>query len=366
MFAVFESGLRRALCAFALAAVSVSALAELPAYRVVPVLRPVPSGGVDMFWYAGVALNNDGTMVVHSFQYANPFSWFETHDKKGGFIQFLGGQSKYGTAYFSGINRWGDVVGSESHDWGVMKGEVLMDRGFGANIYGFNEDDYGGYFSDAWAYGLSDSGHVVGQATGSRDGRVRAYVWRGGVQQELGTFGGATSSAVAVNNRGHAVGTADLPDGSYHAFVFRKGLMRDLGTLGGALSWASAVNDAGQVVGGAQLADGSSRAFVHAKGQLAAVPTPEGAGASAWAVNGSGVVLGSYTTDRPHPFLFDGQRVYRLEELLSDTDRAHWTLSGAAAINDKGWVLCDGRRAGDEHDSVLLLKPVVSPAAFGP
>lgn len=316
-----------------------------------------------MFWYAGVALNNSGASVIHSFQYGNGFTRYDEYDKKGNLTLMLGGQSKYDWAYFTGINRWGDAVGSATHVWGVMHGTVVRGQGFGALIYGFNDDPYGGYYSDAWAYGLSDSGYVVGQATGSRDGRVRAYVWRQGAQQELGTFGGASSSAVAVNNKGDAVGTADLPDGSYHAFVYRKGLMRDLGTLGGALSWASAINDAGQVVGGAQVADGSSRAFIHANGLTTTLPTPPDAPANAWDINSTGVVLGSYTTNRPHYFLYDGDQLRELEDLLTDADRAVWSLTAVAAINDKGWVLCDGRRAGDEHDTVLLLKPVASPPA---
>jgi probable HAF family extracellular repeat protein len=348
----------RALCVLMLLAVSTVAMAELPNYRVTPVMRPVRTGDQDILWYSGGALNNHGTMVVRGTQYGNPFAWYETVDKYGSVLQWLGGQSKYGSAYFSGINNWGDVAGSATHDWGVMRGTVVKDQGFGALVYGFNEDQYGGYYSDAWAYGLSDSGHVVGQATGSLDGRVRAYLWKDGVQQELGTFGGPSSSAVAVNNRGHAVGTADLPDGSYHAFIFRKGLMRDLGTLGGALSWASAINDAGQVVGGAQLADGSSRAFIYAKGLMTVLPTPEGAPASAWDINRTGTVLGAYTTDRSRPFLFDGSQLRNLEDLLTDAARARWTLTGAAAINDKGWILCSGHEAGDVHDTVLLLKPV--------
>lgn len=353
----------RALGVLMLLAVSTVAMAELPSYRVTPVLRPERAGDQDIIWHTGVALNNSGSMVVRGTQYGNPFSWFESADKHGSVIQWLGGQSKYGTAYFGRINNWGDVAGSATHDWGVMAGVVVKGQGFGAHIYGFDEDMYNGYFSDAWAYGLSDSGHVVGQATGSLDGRVRAYLWKDGVQQELPTFGGTGSSAVAVNNRGHAVGTADLPDGSYHAFVFRRGQMRDLGTLGGALSWASAINDAGQVVGGAQLADGSSRAFIHSKGQMSVLPTPEGAPASAWDITRTGLVLGGYTTDRWHPFLFDGSQLRDVEDLLTDAARARWTITGVAAINDKGWILCDGRQAGDLHDTVLLLKPVTAPPA---
>lgn len=348
----------RALWLLVLLAVSSVAMAELPRYRVTPVVRPVRGGDQDILWFSGVAFNNSGKILVQGSQYGNPYSWYETYDKTGAYLQWLGGADKYGWAGYSRINNWGDVAGSATHDWGVMQGVVIKDQGFEATIRGFNEGEYGGYYSDAWAYGLSDSGHVVGQATGSLDGRVRAYVWQGGVQQELGTFGGAGSSAVAVNNKGVAVGTADLPDGSYHGFVYRQGVMHDLGTLGGALSWANAINDKGQVVGGAQLADGSSRAFVHARGSMTVLPTPEGAPAAAWDINRSGVVLGAYTTDRSHPFLYDGSELRDVEGLLTDHARALWTLTGVSAVNDKGWLLASGHQAGDLHDTVLLLKPV--------
>jgi hypothetical protein len=52
-----------------------------------------------------------------------------------------------------------------------------------------------------------------------------------------------------------------------------------------------------------------------------------------------------------------------VEDLLTDAARARWTITGVAAVNDKGWILCNGRQAGDEHDTVLLLKPVTTPSA---
>lgn len=67
---------------------------------------------------------------------------------------------------------------------------------------------------------------------------------------DLGTLGGSFSQAYGMNNSGSVVGFATLPgDTALHAFVWRKGVMTDLGTLGGPLSAAFSVNDAGQIVG---------------------------------------------------------------------------------------------------------------------
>src|SRR5690242_1795995 len=69
---------------------------------------------------------------------------------------------------------------------------------------------------------------------------------------DLGTLGGATSSASATNDAGTVVGQAATADGNGHAFRWRPQTgMRDLGTQGGpyAFSQAYGLNNRGQVVG---------------------------------------------------------------------------------------------------------------------
>lgn len=67
---------------------------------------------------------------------------------------------------------------------------------------------------------------------------------------DLGTLGGAASSAQDINNRGEIVGWSNLADGKRRAFLYRDGVMTDLGThVGGSFSEATAINDHGQVAG---------------------------------------------------------------------------------------------------------------------
>jgi probable HAF family extracellular repeat protein len=67
---------------------------------------------------------------------------------------------------------------------------------------------------------------------------------------DLGTLGGTTSTADAINERGQVAGWSDTAGGNHHAFLYGDGIMQDLGTLtGGSDSYATALNDLGQVVG---------------------------------------------------------------------------------------------------------------------
>jgi probable HAF family extracellular repeat protein len=58
----------------------------------------------------------------------------------------------------------------------------------------------------------------------------------------LGDFGGQVSGPEALNLRGQIVGLAETAAGDFHAFLWERGTLTDLGTVGGASSGAAAVN----------------------------------------------------------------------------------------------------------------------------
>jgi len=132
---------------------------------------------------------------------------------------------------------------------------------------------------------------------------------------DLGTLGGATSTARGINAKGQVVGCADTASGHRHAFLYDNGKMTDLGTLGGAQSWAKDINATGQVVGSANIASENRHAYVYSKGTMTDL---------------------NFLTD----------------------PASGWTLEEATAINDNGWIVAWGG-SRDGKSRAFLLTPTV-------
>jgi probable HAF family extracellular repeat protein/YVTN family beta-propeller protein len=150
----------------------------------------------------------------------------------------------------------------------------------------------------------------------------------------LGTLGGLTSTATAVNALGQVVGYSETATGETHAFLFSGGTMSDLGTLGGAYSVATGINASGQVVGYSQTASGEFRAFVYVSGTMQPLPTLGGTDGFAYAINDSGVVVGEAQTASGdfHAFSYSGGSITDLGVLTGGT------YSAANAINASGQI----------------------------
>src|SRR5262245_9543838 len=113
------------------------------------------------------------------------------------------------------------------------------------------------------AFAINEQGQVAGTAE-TADGGAHAFRWTAsGGMQALGTLQGATfSDARVINARGQVAGMADTADGATHAFRWTEsGGMEDLGTLGGTFSFLGEINEQGQISGSAQMADGATHAF---------------------------------------------------------------------------------------------------------
>ena len=104
--------------------------------------------------------------------------------------------------------------------------------------------------STSYAYGVNDSGQIVGESLPAGSNSQCAFSWtKAGGMVSLCPQGAAPSRALAVNASGQVAGV--MASGSYvHAFSWTTaGGLVDLGTLGGLLSNAYALSQAGTVVG---------------------------------------------------------------------------------------------------------------------
>jgi probable HAF family extracellular repeat protein len=150
--------------------------------------------------------------------------------------------------------------------------------------------------ADSSASAVNASGQVVGKAM-LPSGSYRAFAWWKGTMIDLGTLGGTYSAATGINDQAQVVGEANISgDSQTHAFVFSfvSGVMTDLGTLGGNYSTAAAINNNDVVVGTSKLSNGNSRAFGYWNGVMYDLGTLGGDDYStATAIDDSNVIVGS-------------------------------------------------------------------------
>jgi probable HAF family extracellular repeat protein len=179
---------------------------------------------------------------------------------------------------------------------------------------------------------------------------------------DLGTLGGESSYAIAMNDRGDVIGNSAVADGSYHGFVWHDGTMTDLGaldpvdinnrgeiagtidgiavvrsrsgrvvrlgTLGGLFSRPVAINDDGHVVGVSDTADFRNAVFGWKNGTMRELPLGDVSDIS----NRGHVSGGQFVGAGFHASVWHRGVVTDLGAL--DFDR-----SNTYGVNDNGWVI---------------------------
>jgi len=202
------------------------------------------------------------------------------------------------------------------------------------------------------ATAINNRGQVVG-VSGSATNVQRAFLWQDGTMTDLGTLGGDSSEAAAINDLGQVVGSSSTATNVAHAFLWQNGTMTDLGTLGGDSSEAAAINDLGQVVGSSSTATNVAHAFLWQNGTMTDLGTLGGDSSEAVAINGLGQVVGwsemaSAGDDSPprHAFLWRAGAMTDLGTLGGDS-------SEAVAVNGRGQVVGTSSTASGQRHAFL-------------
>ena len=192
----------------------------------------------------------------------------------------LGGNNALAGPFPRGMNNRGQIVGlaeTATQDPNCIPPQVLDFEGV---IWGAEGEILkvlaplpGDTVSAAVA--INDRGEAVGGSAlcqlPNDANSAHAVLWVNGSATDLGSLGGTISNfAFDINNRHQVVGFSNLTgDTTTHAFLWQNGVMTDLGTLpGDVASFAFSVNDLGQVVGQSIDASGNLHAFLWHNGVM--------------------------------------------------------------------------------------------------
>ncbi len=199
-------------------------------------------------------------------------------------------------------NDRGDVVGQYIGDDGFSHG-FLLSEGVLTTL------DFPGA-SDTYAYGINESGTVVGYwDLLDANGNLLAYhgfMWKDGAFTEVNFPGSGDTAVLGINARGDFVGVWDSGVSSPigHGFVCprqRQCFSFDVPVAGATVTQADEINAHGEITGVYLDVDGLEHAFLVAGATFTSFDFPGATNTSAWGINSAGQIVGSY-------FAADGSR----------------------------------------------------------
>lgn len=219
---------------------------------------------------------------------------------------------------------------------------------------------------------------------------IHAFIWKGGVMQDLNTLGGPDSfpaggcsnqqaGLVAGQSSTNSARNPTTGFPTEHAFLWKNGIMKNIPSLGGTFALAQCANSAGQVIGQSSLQGDpgcvfgdpfdtcEEHAFSWGGGVLTDLkPFLGGSFSTAIWLNNSGEAVGGATTANDasfHAALWQDGHIVDLGTLEGDC------FSIANAINSKGQIIgqsfpCDfssSRAVLWDHGAIIDLNTTIPP-----
>ena len=225
---------------------------------------------------------------------------------------------------------------------------------------GFVADSSGVSLLAPFAARASNSAGAIAGTSYAADAGLRylprAAVWNNGTLSVLGTLGGASAQALAIDDRAWIVGSSTTTGEASSRPVLWKGTApTDLGTLGGTAGQATAIYGT-RIIGHSQNASGVRRATqwtIDASGGVVSRTDLGALAPSAYSyalgMNSTGRIVG---TSRFHAVLFENVSCVDLNTRIPPS--AGWTLEKAWAINDAGVIVGGGSYLGFPRAFMLL------------
>ncbi|MGZ5575411.1 MAG: DUF3466 family protein [Methylobacter sp.] len=224
-------------------------------------------------------------------------------------IGTLGGTESF--AY--GISNSGKVVGSSRLVGDTETHSFLYSNGKITDLYPLNSEN----IQTVGPTSINNGGKIASGVINNGIYYPAIYDIKTGKITILDSLGGVTpynfnGVATSINNSGQAVGYSYLDDINRHAFLYSNGVVTDIGSFGG-YSGATAINDKGMIVGFASdLYNGRAHAFFYSNGVMKDIDpiAPLNFSRSesyAWDINKNGDVVGEFLTQDQsafHGFLY--------------------------------------------------------------
>jgi probable HAF family extracellular repeat protein len=190
----------------------------------------------------------------------------------------------------------------------------------------------GGTSSNANA--INNAGVIVGTSRLAGSATPHAFVWKNGLMADLGALAGGWSEATAINDDGTVVGWSTVASGNRRAVRWKDGVKRNLGTLGGRNSEAHAINVFGHIVGVSETASGARHAFLWKDGVMTDLGTLGGSASVANGINRAGTIVGQSTTAS------GARHAFRWKDgVFKDLGTLGRQFSFASAINTRGQIV---------------------------